>query len=97
MKTLEEIKAILRTHAEELRERYGITDMAIFGSLVHGEGTEESDVDILAEVIRPIGMIALCSAENYLTGLLGAKVDLVLKRSVRNELRDRIYGEAVAV
>lgn len=40
---------------------------------------------------------ALVGAENYLTELIGVKVDLVLKRSVRSELRDRIFGEAVTV
>lgn len=97
MKTLSEIQTILRQHASELRERYGITNLAIFGSVVRGEATEKSDVDMLAEVERPIGLIALCGAENYLEDLLGVKVDLVLRDGVRPELKERIYSEAVAV
>jgi predicted nucleotidyltransferase len=97
MKTLKEIQTILHAHADELRERYGITNLAVFGSVVRGEAREDSDVDVLAEVVHPIGLIGLVGAENYLSDLLGVKVDLVLKRSVRRELREQIYGEAVAV
>jgi uncharacterized protein len=97
MKTLPEIKTILRAHAAELRERYGIVNLAVFGSVVRGEAGEKSDVDILVDVERPIGLIALIGAENYLTELIGIKVDLVLKRSVRPELQNQILGEAVAV
>jgi predicted nucleotidyltransferase len=97
MKNINQIKMILRQHANDLREQYGITDLAVFGSVARGEATEKSDIDIFAEVTRPIGMIALCAAENYLTELLETKVDLVLRRSIRHELRDRILGEAIAV
>ena len=97
MKTLQEIQAILRAHANELHEHYGITNLAVFGSIVRGEAREDSDVDILAELDRPIGLIALCGAENFLSDLLGVKVDLVLRRSVRQELREQIFNEAVAV
>ncbi len=97
MKSLIEIKTILCAHSDELRKRYGITSLAVFGSVVRGEARENSDVDILAVFERPIGMLALCSAENYLISLLGGEVDLVPREDVRAELRDRIYAEAVAV
>ena len=89
--------SVLHEHADEVRERYGITNLAVFGSVVRGEAGGNSDVDVLADVERPIGLIALVGAENYLTELIGIKVDLVLKRSVRSELRDRIFSEAVTV
>ena len=97
MKTLKEIQAILHVHAGELRDRFGLTNLAVFGSVVRGEAREDSDVDIMAEVERSIGLIGLVGAENYLSDLLGIKVDLVLKRSVRRELREQIYREAVQV
>jgi predicted nucleotidyltransferase len=97
MKSLSEIQAILREHAPELRERYGITNLAVFGSVVRGEAREESDIDILADFQRSIGLLALCSAENRLIDLLGAEVDLIPRDGVRPELKERIYAEAVAV
>jgi|WetSurSiteA1Bulk_404760.scaffolds.fasta_scaffold162600_1 uncharacterized protein len=97
MEKLEKIRSILRAHDLEIRERYGLFNLAVFGSMARGEDRETSDVDIIADAERPIGLIALCGAENFLTGLLGIKVDLVLRRSVRSELRDLIFSEAIAI
>jgi hypothetical protein len=46
MKNLSGIQLILRTHAVELRERYGITSLAVFESVARGEAKDESDVDL---------------------------------------------------
>jgi predicted nucleotidyltransferase len=97
MKTLSEIRSILHEHAEELRRHYGITNLAVFGSVVRGEARENSDVDVLADFPDLTGLFELCAAENYLCDLLGAEVDLIPRRSVRRELRDAILHEAVAV
>jgi predicted nucleotidyltransferase len=97
MKAFSEISTILRDHTEELRSRFGITNLALFGSVARGEATQRSDVDILADVVRPISLFEIAGAENYLIDLLGCEVDLVLRRSVRPELREGILREAVAV
>ena len=97
MKTLSEIQAILHAHAADLHSRYGITRLEIFGSVVRGEAREKSDVDILAEFDRPISLFDLAGSENGLIDLLGVEVDLVPRRSVRSELRERIFSEAVPV
>jgi predicted nucleotidyltransferase len=97
MKSLGEIRTILRKHAGEIRDRYGIANLAVFGSIVRGEATEKSDVDILASIERSISLLDIVDAEYYLSDLLGMKVDLVPARSVRPELRERILGEAVPV
>jgi predicted nucleotidyltransferase len=97
MKTHSEIQAILHAHAEELRKKYGLVNMAVFGSVVRGEAREGSDVDILTGFERPISLLTLVDAEYFLGDLLGVKVDLVPARSVRPELKERILGEAVPV
>ena len=79
-KKLEEIEAILRKHKEELRERFGVRSIAIFGSYARGEETELSDVDILVEFERPIGW-EVVDLKDYLESLLGIKVDLVTKNA----------------
>ena len=97
IKTYAEIQAILHAHAKELRQRYGLVNMAVFGSVVRGEAREDSDVDILTGFERPISLLTLVDAEYYLGDLLGVKVDLVPARSVRPELKERIFGEAVPI
>jgi len=56
MRTLEEIKRVLRERKEEIRKRYGVVIIGIFGSYARGEQSQLSDVDILVEVERPIGL-----------------------------------------
>ena len=48
-KSLNEIKEIIRKHKKELREKYNVKEIGIFGSIVRGEAKEGSDVDILVE------------------------------------------------
>ena len=52
---LEEIKKILRDHKEELKRKFGVKEIGIFGSYVRNEQTEVSDIDILVDFEKPIG------------------------------------------
>jgi hypothetical protein len=97
MKTLDEIRSILRRHRGLLADKYGVAVMAVFGSYVRDEQKGESDIDLLAEILRPISLLELAGAEIYLSEVLEAKVDLVPKRSVREELKETILKEAVAL
>jgi predicted nucleotidyltransferase len=97
MKTVEEIQTIIRQHQDILAERYGVSIVAIFGSYVRGEQRRRSDLDLLADILRPVSLLELVGAELYLSEVLGVKVDLIPKRSVREELRETIFGEAVAI
>jgi predicted nucleotidyltransferase len=54
MKTLEEIKKILKQHKRELKEKYGVKEIGIFGSYVRGEQKKKSDIDILVEFYEDV-------------------------------------------
>jgi len=97
MKNLDEIRETIRQHRNVLAEKYGIAVVGIFGSCVRGEQGRQSDIDLLAEILRPISLLEIVGAEIYLSEVLGGKVDLVPKRDVREELRDSIIREAVSV
>jgi len=97
MKTLTDVRAAIRQHARVLAEKYGIAVVGIFGSYVRGEQKRESDLDLLVEMLEPISLLELTGAELYLTEALDTKVDLVPKRSIREELRETILREAVAI
>jgi predicted nucleotidyltransferase len=84
MKTLSEIKEILRKHKKELKEKYKVKSIAIFGSYARGEQKETSDIDILIDYYEPISLLKLIELENYLSDLLGVKVDLITKNSIHN-------------
>jgi uncharacterized protein len=97
MKTLEEIREMLRAHKEDLRERFAIVDLSIFGSVVRGEAHEKSDIDILLTFSEPVGLIRLIDAENYISDLLNAKADCIPSDEIRPELQQRIFSEAAPV
>ncbi len=97
MKGLEEIKSIINQHRNVLADKYGVAVVAVFGSYVRDEQNRESDIDLLAEILRPISLLELAGAEIYLSEILGARVDLVPKRSVREELKETILAEAIAL
>ncbi len=97
MKSLDEIRTIVTKHRDVLAEKYGVAVVGVFGSCVRGKTRRGSDIDLLAEILRPISLLEIVGAELYLTGVLGAKVDLVPKRDVREELRETIFREAVSL
>jgi len=72
---------MLVDHKEELRQKYKVREIGIFGSVVRGEQREISDVDILVDFEKPIGWDVVDLAD-YLEAILGVKVDLVLKGGV---------------
>ena len=97
MKTLSTIKKIISDHKVLLRDRYKINKIGVFGSYARGDTHSGSDVDVLVEFSEPISLIQLVSLENYLTGIVGVKVDVVPKEDIRKELKDTILREAVYV
>jgi predicted nucleotidyltransferase len=99
MKTLEEIKEILRQHKTELKEKYGVKEIGIFGSYVRGEQKKKSDIDILVEFYEDveIGFLKFIELENYLSELVGRKVDLVTKKALKPNIGRYILKEVVYV
>ncbi|WP_232461976.1 nucleotidyltransferase family protein [Thermococcus siculi] len=98
VRKLGEIEEVLRQHKGELRERFGVRKIAIFGSYARGEETKLSDVDILVEFERPIGW-EIVDLKDYLESLLGIKVDLITKNAAmsRKGFWEHIKGELVYV
>jgi uncharacterized protein len=94
----DEVCRVLAEHRTELRKRFGVKSLALFGSVVRDKATGTSDVDLLVEFDRRVGLFHLIDTEEHIRGLLGVeKVDLVLRRSVLPELKDEIFAEAVDV
>jgi len=85
MKTIEEVKRILKEHREEIREKYGVVIVGVCGSYARGEQKESSDVDIIVELERPIGL-KFYELWDYLENLLGIKVDVLTLFSVKKKL-----------
>lgn len=99
MKTLEEIKLLLRAEKPYLAERYGVVEIGVFGSYVRDEQRPDSDIDLLVDLGKPprIDLLDLVNLERYLTDALGIEVDIAVKNSLRKRIGQRILNEVVIV
>ncbi len=89
--------AILRHHLPEISRKYNVSYLGIFGSYVRGEQKPESDLDILVEFEETPGFFEYIQLEDYLSEILGVKVDLVMKSALKPALGKHILEEVVAV
>jgi len=90
----DEALAILTSHHRELKA-LRVRSLAIFGSTARDEARPESDVDVLVELERPVGLFGFIELRQYLEGLLGRPVDLVTPDALKRQPRDEILNEAV--
>lgn len=97
MKTLGEVKKILKKHKAEVQEKYNVSELGIFGSFVRGEQKKRSDIDILVEFAELPDVFLFIDLEDYLRKILKKKVDLVRKGAIRPELKQIISKEVVNI
>lgn len=83
----------LQTHKSLLMDEYNLSQIGIFGSYAHNSQTHSSDVDILIDVEKPMGLFKFVHLKNHLTELLGIPVDLVMKSALKPALSQRILQE----
>ncbi|MCL5985862.1 MAG: nucleotidyltransferase family protein [Actinobacteria bacterium] len=95
MKTLDEIKPVLEKYKEEIRKKYKVEELGIFGSYVRCEQRKKSDLDILVKFREPIGLFEFMDLEEYLSKLTGVKVDLVSKKALKPRIGERILREVI--
>jgi len=75
-----------------LYKDYAVKEIGLFGSYCNNSNTEESDIDILIELERPIGW-KFFSLELYLENVFNKKIDLVTKNALKKQLKDQILGQ----
>jgi predicted nucleotidyltransferase len=87
----------LREHLPELAEKYHVRTLEVFGSYVRNEQTATSDLDVLVTFGRTPTLFSFIELENHLSDILGVKVDLVMRDSLKPRLQRRILSELVPV
>jgi predicted nucleotidyltransferase len=73
----------------------GVRSLDLFGSVARGESSPTSDVDLLVDFDKPIGLFHFFRVQRRLEEILGSRVDLVMRDAVKRQLRDRIFAEAI--
>ncbi|MGB3767659.1 MAG: nucleotidyltransferase family protein [Phormidesmis sp.] len=85
---------VLDAHRGSLNE-FAVKALFLFGSVARNEATPESDVDLLVEFNRPVGLFTLLGLQSHLEEVLGCSVDLGTPTSLRPHLRETVLKEAV--
>jgi predicted nucleotidyltransferase len=93
---IKDILHILKNNKKTLSEKYGVTDIAIFGSYARTEHKGKSDIDIFVELKPGFRTFDnFMDLKFYLQKITSKKIDLVIKNSIRKELKPAIFREAV--
>jgi hypothetical protein len=97
MITVEEIVNILKKELPIIKDKYGVKTIGIFGSYVREEQDENSDLDLLIQFEKPIGLFKFIALEDYLTEKVGIKVELVTEDALKPLIKPQVMKEVVYV
>lgn len=84
-------------HNNILAEQFGIKALYLFGSTARDEARPDSDVDLLVEFNRPLGLFEFIELQQKLESILGCKVDLGTKRSLKQQIKEEVLQGAILV
>jgi predicted nucleotidyltransferase len=90
----ENIIQLLKSQKRRLK-KFGVHSISIFGSVARDKARKQSDIDLLVEFEKPVGLFEFARLKLYLQELLGRKVDLVTPEALRKEFRESILREAI--
>jgi uncharacterized protein len=94
---IEHYRAILRRKLPDLAEHYGVASLGLFGSYVRHENRPDSDLDVMVSFTDAPGLLRFVELENYLSDLLGVKVDLIMRDALKPRIGERVLAEVVPV
>jgi hypothetical protein len=93
----QEVLSTLQVQRPALHERFGVARLTLFGSVARDEAVLGSDLDLLVEFDRPVGLFLFLELQRHLETLFGCAVDLGTTQSLKPRLRARVLAEAVPV
>ena len=93
--TLSEIRKKLQRELPILAQRYHVKSLGVFGSYIHQQQNEDSDLDLLVTFQKTPSLLKYIELENYISDLVGIKVDLVMRDALKPRIGERILSEVV--
>jgi predicted nucleotidyltransferase len=88
---------ILKRQSKELEENFSVASLSLFGSVARDEASAGSDVDLLVEFSKPVGLFQFIELQQRLEELLECKVDLGTPRSLKPRIKEHVLQEAIRV
>ena len=95
MKSKQEIMSLIKSLLGELRQRFKVKEIGVFGSVVREEQRQTSDIDVLVDFEGGADLFDLVGLGLFLEEKLGQKVDVVPKRALREEIKGAVLKEVV--
>jgi uncharacterized protein len=92
-----EVIRILKSHRKEFEEHFNVSSLSLFGSVARDEASVGSDVDLLVEFSKPVGLFQFIELQQRLEELLNCKVDLGTYRSLKPRIKEQVLQEAIRV
>jgi uncharacterized protein len=92
----EDVITKLSTQQQELKS-FHVKALFLFGSVARNEANINSDVDLLVEFEKPVGLFTFARTQRYLENLFNCAIDLGISDSLQPYLRDQVLGDAVRV
>ena len=92
----DDVLRVLKSHTADLG-RFGVKSLLLFGSVARDEAAEGSDVDLLVRFEIPPGFSSFMKLRIFLEDLLGANVDLVTEKGLRDRVRPYVEKDAIRV
>ena len=93
----DEVLNVLRAHKATLAQRFGVSELALFGSFARDQATDDSDVDVPVQFDSPATSKRYFGVQFYIEDLLGRPVDPVTDKALREEMRPYIEREMANV
>ncbi|RKU07987.1 nucleotidyltransferase [Candidatus Poribacteria bacterium] len=92
---IEELKKNIIEKRDEIRKQYKAEIVAVFGSYARGDFHADSDLDLLVDMDPGASLFDLVGLQHFLEDRLGCKVDVGTRNSLREELRESVFREAI--
>jgi predicted nucleotidyltransferase len=93
----EAVLELLARHMDEMRHRFDVRSLALFGSHARDEARPDSDVDLLVEFSGPVTFLGFMDLTDYLERLFGTRVDLTTTEDLKSRVRPYVEKELIRV
>jgi predicted nucleotidyltransferase len=94
---IEELKKIVTEEKDDIRRQYKAQIKAVFGSYARGDFHADSDLDLLVDFDDGANLFDMIGLQHFLEDKLGCKVDLGAEDSLRKELQESVFSEAICL
>ena len=88
---------VLTECAAELRTRFGVSELSLFGSVARDEARDDSDVDVMVSFVSTPSFTSFMELKEFLEQRMGTRVDLVTRAGLKARVRPHVEREALRV